>query len=92
MPRPGAAHLREMIDRVGSEGFLADYNAGPKRARNTWPPLPASGRNPDLRRQTRTVDRHFAAQARDSGRRTGRHRYSGKAISRVKAAIGCDCC
>lgn len=27
----GAAYLREMLDRFGSEGFLAGYNAGPKR-------------------------------------------------------------
>lgn len=27
----GAAYLREMLDRFGSEGFLAAYNAGPKR-------------------------------------------------------------
>ncbi|WP_354098382.1 lytic transglycosylase domain-containing protein [Bradyrhizobium sp. S3.2.12] len=27
----GAAYLREMLDRFGSAGFLAAYNAGPKR-------------------------------------------------------------
>ena len=27
----GAAYLREMHDRYGSPGFLAAYNAGPKR-------------------------------------------------------------
>jgi len=27
----GAAYLREMFDRFGSEGFLTAYNAGPKR-------------------------------------------------------------
>ena len=27
----GTAYLREMMDRFGSEGFLAAYNAGPKR-------------------------------------------------------------
>lgn len=27
----GAAYLREMLDRFGSDGFLAAYNAGPKR-------------------------------------------------------------
>jgi hypothetical protein len=27
----GTAYLREMLDRFGSEGFLAAYNAGPKR-------------------------------------------------------------
>ncbi|TWB51394.1 lytic transglycosylase domain-containing protein [Bradyrhizobium sacchari] len=27
----GAAYLREMLDRFGTEGFLAAYNAGPKR-------------------------------------------------------------
>ncbi|MGY3146482.1 hypothetical protein ACVWYQ_003481 [Bradyrhizobium sp. USDA 3397] len=27
----GTAYLREMLDRLGSEGFLAAYNAGPKR-------------------------------------------------------------
>lgn len=27
----GAAYLREMLDRFGSEGFLAAYNAGPAR-------------------------------------------------------------
>ncbi|WP_347951964.1 lytic transglycosylase domain-containing protein [Bradyrhizobium sp. SSUT77] len=27
----GAAYLREMLDRFGSEGFLAAYNAGPER-------------------------------------------------------------
>ncbi|WP_244561176.1 lytic transglycosylase domain-containing protein [Bradyrhizobium canariense] len=27
----GAAYLREMLDRFGSEGFLAAYNAGPRR-------------------------------------------------------------
>ncbi|WP_409190609.1 lytic transglycosylase domain-containing protein [Bradyrhizobium sp. RDM4] len=27
----GAAYLREMLNRFGSEGFLAAYNAGPRR-------------------------------------------------------------
>ncbi|WP_354266594.1 lytic transglycosylase domain-containing protein [Bradyrhizobium sp. I1.7.5] len=27
----GTAYLREMLDRFGSEGFLAAYNAGPRR-------------------------------------------------------------
>ncbi|WP_442869596.1 lytic transglycosylase domain-containing protein [Bradyrhizobium sp. CCBAU 11386] len=27
----GTAYLREMLDRFGTEGFLAAYNAGPKR-------------------------------------------------------------
>ncbi len=27
----GAAYLREMLDRYGSSGFLAAYNAGPAR-------------------------------------------------------------
>ncbi|WP_247523780.1 lytic transglycosylase domain-containing protein [Bradyrhizobium sp. 145] len=27
----GAAYIREMLDRFGSRGFLAAYNAGPKR-------------------------------------------------------------
>ena len=27
----GTAYLREMLDRFGSEGFLAAYNAGPSR-------------------------------------------------------------
>jgi soluble lytic murein transglycosylase-like protein len=27
----GAAYLREMLDRFGSPGFLAAYNAGPER-------------------------------------------------------------
>jgi soluble lytic murein transglycosylase-like protein len=29
--RAGVAHLREMHDRYGPSGFLAAYNAGPKR-------------------------------------------------------------
>ncbi|MGY0576197.1 lytic transglycosylase domain-containing protein [Bradyrhizobium sp. RDM12] len=39
----GAAYLREMLDRFGSEGFLAAYNAGPKRYEEhlaTGRPLP----------------------------------------------------
>lgn len=40
----GAAYLREMLDRFGSEGFLAAYNAGPRRYEEhltTGRPLPA---------------------------------------------------
>ncbi|UFW71451.1 lytic transglycosylase domain-containing protein [Bradyrhizobium sp. WU425] len=39
----GAAYLREMLDRFGSEGFLAAYNAGPRRYEEhlaTGRPLP----------------------------------------------------
>ncbi|WP_377828128.1 lytic transglycosylase domain-containing protein [Bradyrhizobium lupini] len=39
----GAAYVREMLDRFGSEGFLAAYNAGPKRYEEhlaTGRPLP----------------------------------------------------
>ncbi|WP_354111388.1 lytic transglycosylase domain-containing protein [Bradyrhizobium sp. S3.12.5] len=39
----GAAYLREMLDRFGSEGFLGAYNAGPKRYEEhlaTGRPLP----------------------------------------------------
>ncbi|XSC48255.1 lytic transglycosylase domain-containing protein [Bradyrhizobium sp. RDT10] len=39
----GTAYLREMLDRFGSEGFLAAYNAGPKRYEQhlvTGRPLP----------------------------------------------------
>ncbi|MDH2404864.1 lytic transglycosylase domain-containing protein [Bradyrhizobium sp. SSUT18] len=39
----GAAYLREMLDRFGSGGFLAAYNAGPKRYEEhlaTGRPLP----------------------------------------------------
>ena len=39
----GTAYLREMFDRFGLEGFLAAYNAGPKRYEeklNTARPLP----------------------------------------------------
>jgi hypothetical protein len=40
----GAAYLREMLDRFGSPGFLAAYNAGPERYEQhlaTGRPLPA---------------------------------------------------
>ncbi|MGY3621558.1 lytic transglycosylase domain-containing protein [Bradyrhizobium sp. USDA 10063] len=40
----GTAYLREMLDRFGSEGFLAAYNAGPTRYEEhltTGRPLPA---------------------------------------------------
>lgn len=40
----GTAYLREMLDRFGSEGFLAAYNAGPKRYEDhliAGRPLPA---------------------------------------------------
>jgi len=43
----GAAYLREMLDRFGSPGFLAAYNAGPTRYENhlaTGRPLPAETR------------------------------------------------
>jgi len=43
----GAAYLREMHDRYGSSGFLAAYNAGPRRYeeyRATGRPLPAETR------------------------------------------------
>jgi len=43
----GAAYLREMHDRYGSPGFLAAYNAGPRRYeeyRATGRPLPAETR------------------------------------------------
>jgi Transglycosylase SLT domain len=39
----GTAHLREMLDRFGTEGFLAAYNAGPRRYQDhlaTGRPLP----------------------------------------------------
>lgn len=39
----GTAYLREMLDRFGSEGFLAAYNAGPRRYEDhlaTGRPLP----------------------------------------------------
>lgn len=38
----GTAYLREMLDRFGAEGFLAAYNAGPKRYEEhlTGRPLP----------------------------------------------------
>ena len=39
----GTAHLREMLDRFGSEGFLAAYHAGPRRYEEhlaTGRPLP----------------------------------------------------
>jgi hypothetical protein len=40
----GAAYLRELLDRYGSPGFLAAYNAGPARYEDhlaTGPALPA---------------------------------------------------
>lgn len=40
----GTAYLREMLDRFGPEGFLAAYNAGPRRYEEhlaTGRPLPA---------------------------------------------------
>ena len=40
----GAAYLRELLDRYGSPGFLAAYNAGPHRFEDhlaTGRPLPA---------------------------------------------------
>jgi hypothetical protein len=43
----GAAYLREMLDRYGSPGFLAAYNAGPLRYDQhlaTGRPLPAETR------------------------------------------------
>lgn len=42
----GAAYLREMYDRFGSPGFLAAYNAGPKRYEQylAGRPLPAETR------------------------------------------------
>ena len=44
----GAAYLREMLDRYGSPGFLAAYNAGPLRYDQhlaTGRPLPAGDAN-----------------------------------------------
>jgi membrane-bound lytic murein transglycosylase B len=43
----GAAYLRELLDRYGSAGFLAAYNAGPTRYENhlkTDEPLPEETR------------------------------------------------
>ena len=42
----GTAYLREMHDRYGSPGFLAAYNAGPRRYEQhlAGPPLPAETR------------------------------------------------
>jgi hypothetical protein len=70
----GAAYLRQMLDRFGSEGLLAAYNAGPRRYQEhlaTGEPLPG---------ETLGYVEKFASlidiRLRDVGRSTVRHAIS----------------
>lgn len=61
----GTAYLREMLDRFGSEGFLAAYNAGPRRYLEhltTGKPLPE---------ETQTYVAKLAPLIRDEQRERG---------------------
>jgi hypothetical protein len=61
----GTAYLREMLDRFGSEGFLAAYNAGPRR----YEQLLATGRR--LPEETliyvRTIQSEIGSERGQSG-------------------------
>ena len=50
----GAAYIRELHDRYGSPGFLADYNAGPRRY---WRRVDRHRRDAGVCRDARTDDR-----------------------------------
>jgi soluble lytic murein transglycosylase-like protein len=67
----GTAYLRQMLDRFGSEGFLAAYNAGPRRYEEhlaTGQPLP--GETLDY---AATLASLIGIKLRDVGRSTVEH-------------------
>jgi len=56
----GVAYLREMHDRYGPSGFLAAYNAGPKRCEEYLATVGRCRPRRSLRHDTRANDRRDA--------------------------------